>query len=108
MDAYKDADHPSNKIRPNVRCWGCGKKGCVGKHWGNWCFSCNVKRIERIKGWVMASAGVLAFGAAVSALPPADLVSSVILLSLAVQIICVSEVCDAIRETRKDCNGPRS
>ncbi len=50
MDAYKDPDHPSNKIRPNVRCWGCGTKGCVGKHWGNWCFACNNERIDRISG----------------------------------------------------------
>jgi hypothetical protein len=32
----------------------------------------------------------------------------VIFFSLVVQIICVSEVCDSIRETRKDRNGPRS
>ena len=48
IPAYKDPDHPSNVIRPRVRCWGCGKRGCVGKRWGNWCFICNVARIERI------------------------------------------------------------
>jgi hypothetical protein len=47
MDAYKDPNHPGNKIRPRVVCWECGKKGCVTA-WGNWCFDCNVKRIERI------------------------------------------------------------
>ena len=48
MEAYKDPDHPSNKIRPRTVCWGCGARGCVGKHWGNWCFECNVARIKRI------------------------------------------------------------
>lgn len=47
-DAYKDPAHPSNKIRPRTVCWGCGKRGCVGKHWGNWCFACNVARIDKI------------------------------------------------------------
>ena len=50
LPAYKDPDHLSNAIRPRIRCWGCGGLGCVGKHWGNWCFECNVKRIERISG----------------------------------------------------------
>lgn len=48
LEAWQDPKHPSNKIRPKVKCWGCGKMGCVGKHWGNWCFECNVKRIGRI------------------------------------------------------------
>jgi hypothetical protein len=48
MPAYKNPDHPSNRIRPKVKCWGCGNFGCVGKHWGNWCFGCNVRRIDRI------------------------------------------------------------
>jgi hypothetical protein len=46
--AYMDASHPSNVIRPQIRCWGCGNLGCVGKHWGNWCFECNKARIGRI------------------------------------------------------------
>lgn len=50
IPAYKDPKHPSNKIRPRTQCWGCKKMGCVGKHWGNWCFECNVKRIEGITG----------------------------------------------------------
>jgi hypothetical protein len=48
IPAYMDANHPSNVIRPRVKCWGCGKLGCVGKHWGNWCFECNVSRIGGI------------------------------------------------------------
>lgn len=48
MKAYQDPSHPSNQIRPKTKCWGCGKLGCVGKHWGNWCFDCNVKRIDKI------------------------------------------------------------
>lgn len=48
LPAYKDPGHPTNKIRPNLKCWGCGKKGVTGKHWGQWCFECNVKRIERV------------------------------------------------------------
>jgi hypothetical protein len=46
--AYKDPNHPSNKIRPKVQCSMCGTMGCVGRHWGNWCFDCNVKRIDGI------------------------------------------------------------
>ena len=46
-EAYKDPNHPGNKIRPRVVCLGCGTKGCITA-WGNWCFDCNVARIERI------------------------------------------------------------
>jgi hypothetical protein len=45
---YADPNHPSNTLRPRTRCWGCGTLGCVGKHWGNWCFRCNNERIGRI------------------------------------------------------------
>jgi hypothetical protein len=44
---YADPNHPGNKIRPRVRCLGCGKLGCVTA-WGPWCFDCNVKRIDRL------------------------------------------------------------
>lgn len=44
---YRDSTHPGNNIRPRVHCWGCGVKGCVTA-WGNWCFKCNVERIDRI------------------------------------------------------------
>ena len=44
---FRDPNDPGNKIRPKVRCIGCGKKGCITA-WGNWCFKCNVERIERI------------------------------------------------------------
>jgi len=47
IEAYKDPDHRGNKIRPNVKCIGCGEKGCITA-WGNWCFACNVERMERI------------------------------------------------------------
>jgi len=30
-----------------VRCLNCGID-CHKTHWGNWCYSCNVERIERI------------------------------------------------------------
>ena len=63
-DAYKDPDHLSNKIRPRVRCWGCGTLGCVGKHWGNWCFACNVKRIERISASLQAVVASMTLGQA--------------------------------------------
>lgn len=46
---YADPTHPGNKIRPRVRCIGCGAKGCTTA-WGPWCFGCNVKRIDRISG----------------------------------------------------------
>ena len=47
LKAYQDANHPGNKIRPRVRCLGCGTKGCITA-WGDWCFSCNVARMDRI------------------------------------------------------------
>ncbi|MBN9601855.1 MAG: hypothetical protein J0G33_02880 [Afipia felis] len=50
LPAYKDQNHRTNKLRPNLKCWGCGKLGVTGKHWGQWCFDCNVKRIDRING----------------------------------------------------------
>lgn len=50
---YADPSHPGNKIRPRVRCYGCGTLGCI-TYWGNWCFDCNVKRIDRISGFLEA------------------------------------------------------
>lgn len=44
---YADRNHPGNKLRPRVKCVGCGKLGCV-TYWGPWCFDCNVERIDRI------------------------------------------------------------
>jgi hypothetical protein len=44
---WKDITHKGNKIRPRVRCVGCGKLGSV-TYWGPWCFKCNVERMERI------------------------------------------------------------
>ena len=32
---------------PIVKCLECGQR-CHKTKWGNWCFKCNVKRIERI------------------------------------------------------------
>ncbi len=48
---YADPQHPGNKLRPRVRCYGCGKLGC-GTAWGNWCLPCNVDRIDRISGFL--------------------------------------------------------
>jgi hypothetical protein len=39
--------HPGNRIRPNVKCIGCGSLGCVTA-WGPWCFKCNVERMTRL------------------------------------------------------------
>jgi hypothetical protein len=47
VPAFADPNHPGNTIRPNVRCLGCGEKGCVTS-WGDWCFRCNVARMTRI------------------------------------------------------------
>lgn len=44
---FADPSHPGNKIRPNVKCVGCKKLGCITA-WGPWCFDCNVERIDRI------------------------------------------------------------
>lgn len=44
---WADKNHPGNKIRPEVRCLGCGTSGCTTA-WGDWCYDCNVQRIERI------------------------------------------------------------
>lgn len=48
---YADLNHPGNRIRPRVRCIGCGTKGCTTA-WGPWCFTCNVQRIDRISGFL--------------------------------------------------------
>ena len=47
MKLWADPLHPSNKLRPKVRCVGCGQLGCV-THWGPWCFACNIERMDRI------------------------------------------------------------
>jgi len=47
MKAYQNPNHPGNKLRPSVRCLGCKKTGCI-TYWGNWCFECNVKRLDSI------------------------------------------------------------
>ena len=44
---YADPNNKGNKLRPKVRCVGCGKLGCV-TYWGPWCFECNVERMDRI------------------------------------------------------------
>lgn len=49
MIAYQDKSHKGNKIRPKVKCLGCGTLGCV-TYWGNWCFECNVERMDNIGG----------------------------------------------------------
>jgi hypothetical protein len=47
VKAYQDPNHEGNRIRPNLRCLGCGKMGCITA-WGQWCFECNVERLNRI------------------------------------------------------------
>lgn len=44
---WADPHHPGNKLRPKVKCMGCGRKGCVTA-WGPWCFECNCKRMARL------------------------------------------------------------
>lgn len=44
---YADPDHPGNRIRPKVKCIGCGTRGCTSA-WGPWCFACNVARMDRL------------------------------------------------------------
>jgi hypothetical protein len=44
---YANPDHPGNKMRPKIKCSGCGKLGCV-TYWGKWCFECNVIRMDRL------------------------------------------------------------
>lgn len=48
---YADPNHPGNRIRPRVRCAGCGTMGCTTA-WGPWCIACNVTRIDRISGFL--------------------------------------------------------
>lgn len=47
MKPHRDLKHPGNTIRPNIECLGCGEYGCITA-WGDWCFKCNVERIDRI------------------------------------------------------------
>jgi|CXWL01.1.fsa_nt_gi hypothetical protein len=47
--AWVDPKHRGNKLRPKVRCIGCGVLGCV-TYWGPWCFKCNVSRMDRMDG----------------------------------------------------------
>lgn len=49
--SYADPEHPGNKLRPKVKCLGCGTRGCI-TYWGDWCFDCNVERIDRISGFL--------------------------------------------------------
>ena len=47
MKAYQDPKHSGNKIRPKIKCVGCGIKGCITA-WGPWCYKCNIERMDRI------------------------------------------------------------
>lgn len=49
LKPWADPSHPGNKLRPRLRCVGCGVKGCVTR-WGPWCFDCNVKRMRHLTG----------------------------------------------------------
>lgn len=44
---WANPDAPGNALRPDVKCVGCGTMGCV-THWGPWCFTCNVKRMDHL------------------------------------------------------------
>jgi hypothetical protein len=44
---WADPFHPGNKLRPRVKCIGCGHKGCITA-WGPWCYGCNCERMERL------------------------------------------------------------
>jgi hypothetical protein len=44
---WADPQHPGNRIRPTVRCAGCGAKGFITA-WGPWCFACNQPRMTRL------------------------------------------------------------
>jgi hypothetical protein len=57
---YADPQHPGNRVRPRVRCIGCGTLGCITA-WGPWCLPCNVARMDRISGFL--SAEVARYGA---------------------------------------------
>lgn len=48
--AYKDPESDGYGVKylcDNKPCLGCGKKpsGCV---WGQWCYNCNVERMDRV------------------------------------------------------------
>lgn len=44
-DPWRDPEnYKSGRI---IRCLGCNND-CHKTHWGNWCFKCNVERIDRI------------------------------------------------------------
>ena len=47
MKPYHDKRHPGNRLRPHVKCIGCGKFGCITA-WGPWCYECNVARLDNI------------------------------------------------------------
>jgi len=47
VDPWRDPErYKTGRI---VKCYGCGIK-CHKTHWGNWCYACNVERIDRING----------------------------------------------------------
>ncbi|TYO65563.1 hypothetical protein FXV83_16665 [Bradyrhizobium hipponense] len=45
LEPWRDPENYKSGKR--VRCYGC-KTECHKAHWGNWCFDCNVERIDRI------------------------------------------------------------
>lgn len=42
-------DRANYQTGRKVKCYGCGND-CRKTHWGNWCYDCNVKRIDQING----------------------------------------------------------
>lgn len=58
LTAYRNPDDSGNRLRPEARCIGCGAMGCTTA-WGDWCFRCNVERMDRISGQLEAVAANL-------------------------------------------------
>lgn len=42
---WANPNHPGNRIRPRIKCIGCGIKGCI-TYWGPWCLKCNIERMD--------------------------------------------------------------
>lgn len=55
LPPYKDPLHPGNAIRPRIKCVNCRQFGVITA-WGDWCFDCNVERMDRISANLEAEA----------------------------------------------------
>lgn len=52
---WRDADHPTYLGLALHECYGCGCR-CTKTAWGPWCHPCNVERMTRINGTMIAAA----------------------------------------------------